>query len=167
MAAIRSDRAIGIFEHTGEAEQAVTELWKAGFPHDAIDLITRDGITPATPNLHLQTEAGNGALTGAIIGSILGALVGAVCFYYFYGIAAFDSGALIAGLIGGGALGAAGGAFLGPFVAMAITEDDKHYFAHAIDEGRTIVVVRVPHRVAAAQEILHRCGAQERRPAGV
>jgi hypothetical protein len=167
MAAIRSDRAVGIFEHTGEAEQAVTELWKAGFPHDAIDLITRDGITPATPNLHLQTEAGNGAVIGAIIGSILGAMAGVVCFYYISGIGAFDSGAWIAGLIGGGALGAAGGTFLGPFIAMAITEDDRHYFAHAVDEGRTIVVVRVPHRIAEAQEILIRAGAHERRPAGV
>ncbi len=167
MAAKERDLAVGVFEHRPQAEQAVIELWKAGFPHDRVDMVTRHGATPASPNLHLQNEAGTGALAGAAAGAGAGAVAGAVAAVLVPGIGTVLGGGLLAGLIGGAALGAAGGTFLGPFVALEMGEDDAHYYAHAVDEGRTVVVVKAPHRGDEARAILRRMGAHERRPAVV
>jgi hypothetical protein len=163
----RSDLVAGVFEHRPQAEQAVVELWKAGFAHDRVDMVTREGATEATPNLHLQHEAGDGAIAGAIGGAGAGAVAGAVAVMLVPGIGTVLGGGLLAGIIGGAALGAAGGTFLGPFIALEMSEDDAHYYARAVDEGRTVVVVKDPHRAGEAREILRRMGARERQPAAV
>ncbi len=165
MAARDSDLVVGVFEHRPQAEQAVTELWKAGFPHDRIDMVTRQGPEPASPNLHLQGEASTGAVTGAVAGAGVGAVAGALAMMLVPGMGTVLGGGLLAGAIGGAALGAAGGTFLGPFLALEMGEDDAHYYSHAVDEGRTIVVVKTPDRPAEAQAILRRAGARERQPA--
>lgn len=167
MAMNGSDLAVGVFEHRPQAERAVIELWKAGFAHDRVDMVTRDGATPASPNLHLQNEAGSGAVAGAVAGAGAGAVAGAVAVMLVPGIGTVIGGGLLAGLLGGAALGAAGGTFLGPFVALQMGEDDAHYYAKAVDEGRTVVVVKDPHRGDEARSILRRAGATERHPAAV
>jgi hypothetical protein len=164
MATKRSDLVVGVFEHRPQAEQAITELWKAGFAHDRIDMVTRDGETAATPNLHLQTDAGNSAVTGAVGGAGAGALVGALAVTLLPGVGTVLGGGLLAGLIGGALLGAAGGAFVGPFLALEMNEDDAHYYAHHVDEGRTVVIVKTPDRIEEARSILQRAGAHERQP---
>jgi hypothetical protein len=167
MATNHRDLAVGVFEHRWQAEHAVVELWKAGFAHDRVDLVTRDGATQASPNLHLQEEASEGALAGAAAGAGLGAVAGAAAAMLIPGIGTVLGGGLLAGLIGGAALGAAGGTFVGPFIALEMAEDDAHYYSHAVDEGRTVVVVKDPHRGDEAREILRKAGAQERVPAPV
>jgi hypothetical protein len=163
----RNGLVVGVFEHRTQAERAITELWKAGFAHDRIDMVTREGETEATPNLHLQDEAGLGAVAGALGGAGAGAVAGAIAVMFIPGLGTVLGGGLLAGIIGGAALGAAGGTFLGPFVALEMTEDDAHYYAHALDEGKTIIIVKVPERAEEARTILRQAGACERLPAGV
>ena len=167
MATNHRDLAVGVFEHRWQAEHAVVELWKAGFAHDRVDLVTKEGATQATPNLHLQHEATEGALAGAAAGAGVGAVAGTVAALLIPGIGTVLGGGLLAGLIGGAALGAAGGTFLGPFIALEMGEDDAHYYAHAVDEGRTVVVVKDPHRGDEAREILKKAGALDRVSAAV
>jgi hypothetical protein len=167
MAAKNRDLVVGVFEHRPQAERAVIELWKAGFAHDRVDLVTRDGATQASPNLHLQNDASDGALAGAAAGAGVGAVAGAIAMMFVPGIGTVLGGGLLAGLIGGAALGAAGGTFIGPFIALEMAEDDAHYYAHAVDEGRTVVVVKDPHRGDEARAILREAGARERVPAPV
>src|SRR4051812_37512305 len=115
MTVTRRDLAVGVFEHRTQAERAVTELWNAGFPHDRIDIVTREGAIAGTPNVHLQGEADQSALTGALAGGSAGAVLGALTFMFIPGLGTVLGGGLLAGIIGGAALGAAGGTFLGPF----------------------------------------------------
>jgi hypothetical protein len=168
MATKGHDVVAGCFPHRAQAEQAVAELWKAGFPHDRIDMVTRTGEqVQASPNLHYQKDAGDGALAGAVAGAGAGAIVGAAALTLIPGVGTVIGGGLLAGLLGGAALGAAGGAFLGPFVALEMSEEDARYYAHAVDEGRTVVLVKTPDRRDEACAVLKKHGATRREAAGV
>jgi hypothetical protein len=165
MAARHNDLVIGVFEHRPQAERAVTELWKAGFPHDRIDMVTGEGAEEATPNLHMQTDAGKSAVAGALGGAGAGAIAGAVLVTLVPGIGTVLGGGLLAGVLGGALLGAAGGTFLGPFLALEMSEDDAHYYARHVDEGRIVVMVKTPDRAEEARAILLLAGALEQVPA--
>ena len=167
MAARTPDLVVGVFEHRPQAEQAVAELWKVGFAHDRIDMATRDGVTQASPNLHLQQNVAHSALTGAVAGASAGAVAGALAVGLLVpGLGTVIGGGLLAGALGGAALGAAGGTFLGPFIALEMGEDDAHYYAHAVDEGRTVVLVDAGGRAGEARAVLRRHGGRGRGDAG-
>ena len=63
-------------------------------------------------------------------------------------------------VIAGAAAGAAGGVYLGPFIAMGLSEQESREYAQALREGRTIVAVRAGDRAAEATSILRRQGAR-------
>lgn len=152
----RKDLVIGVFEQEAQAEQAVSALWKAGFAPDRIDMANRRmGVVPGTPRLQFQKDAAEGATTGAVAGAGAGAVAGAVAGSLLPGV-----GTVLGG-IGGAALGAAGGTFLGPFLAMEISEEDAHHYSNAIDQGRTLVIVRQLGRSDEAREILRNHGGFE------
>lgn len=163
MAHDRHNLVVGVFDHQAPAEQAVLELWQAGFAHDRVDMVTRSqGVTKATPDLQRQKDAADGALTGAVAGVSAGAVAGAIAFALVPGIGAAIGGGLLATVIGGACLGAAGGTFLGPFIALQMDEDEAHYYAHQVDEGRTVVLVQTENRVPEARVILRKYGGRER-----
>jgi hypothetical protein len=154
---------VGVFEHQGQAEQAIADLWRAGFPHDRVDMATRSqGLMEATPQLELARDAADGAISGAVAGATIGTVAGLAAFALIPGLGVVIGGGLLAGALGGMALGAAGGTFLGPFIALEMDEADAQYYAHQIDEGRTVVVVQTPDRMEEARAILRRHGAVER-----
>ena len=75
----KKDLVIGVFEQDVQAEQAVSDLWKAGFAPDRIDMANRRmGVVPGTPRLQFQKDAAEGATTGAVAGAATGAVAGAV-----------------------------------------------------------------------------------------
>lgn len=152
----RKDLVIGVFEQEAQAEQAVAALWKAGFAPDRIDMANRRmGVVPGTPRLQFQKDAAEGATAGAVAGAASGAVAGAVAGSLIPGV-----GTVIGG-VGGAALGAAGGTFLGPFVAMEVAEEDANHYSHAIDQGRTLVIVRQIGRTDEAREVLRTHGGYE------
>ena len=145
----KKDLVIGVFDQEAQAEQAVSALWRAGFAPDRIDMANRRmGVVPGTPRLQFQKDAAEGATTGAIAGAGAGAVAGAVAGSLLPGV-----GTLLGG-IGGAALGAAGGTFLGPFLAMEISEEDVHHYSDAVNQGRTLVIVRQVGRADKARDIL-------------
>lgn len=150
------DLVVGVFEQEAQAEQAVSALWRAGFAPDRVDMANRRmGVVPGTPRLQFQKDAAEGATTGAVAGAGAGAVAGAVAGSVLPGI-----GTVIGG-IGGAALGAAAGTFLGPFLAMEISEDDARHYSHAIDQGRTLVIVRQIGHTDEARDILREHGGAE------
>jgi hypothetical protein len=152
----RKDLVIGVFEQEAPAEKAVSALWKAGFAPDRIEMANRRlGVVPGTPRLQFQKDTAEGASTGAVAGAATGAVAGALAGSLLPGV-----GTVIGG-IGGAALGAAGGTFLGPFLAMEISEDDARHYSNAIDQGRTLVVVRQIGRCDEARDILRNHGGYE------
>jgi hypothetical protein len=152
----RKDLVIGVFEEEAQAEQAVSALWRAGFAPDRISMANhRMGVVAGTPRLQFQKDAAEGATTGAVAGVGAGAVAGAVAGSLLPGV-----GTVLGG-IGGAALGAAGGTLLGPFLAMEISEEHAHHYSNAIDQGRTLVIVRQIGRCDEAREILRALGGAE------
>jgi len=154
---------VGVFDHYRQAAAAIEDLWKAGFGQDQIEMITpaeqvrEKATTEAVPQKDAETGAVAGAVTGATVGAIAGAL--AMTLVPPLGLAV--AGAVLTGAVGGAALGAAGGTFLGPFVAMGMTEAHAHHYSRAVEQGATVLIVKELDRAADARAILARHGARE------
>ena len=164
----REDLVVAVFDDTRHAEQAITDLYQAGFALDKIDMVTRSqGETSATPQFAAQKEAADGAIAGAATGAGVGAVAGmaaAAAMMMIPGVGIVLGAGLLMGAIGGAALGATGGSLIGPFIALEMSEEDAHYYARAVsDEGRTVVLVQTPNRQADARAILTRHGGRDRR----
>jgi hypothetical protein len=157
----------GVFDDARQAEKAIADLYRAGFPIDRIDLVTRSqGETEGTPDFALQKNAAGGTMTGGAIGAAVGALAVAAATLVFPGLGLVLGGGLLTTVVGGAALGAAGGSLLGTFVALEMSEADATYYARAVqEEGRTVVLVQTPDRPEEARAILARNGARQRTPA--
>ncbi|HTU90152.1 MAG TPA: hypothetical protein VMF69_08775 [Gemmataceae bacterium] len=152
----RKDLTIGVFEQEAQAEKAVAALWRAGFAPDRINVANRRvGVVQGTPRLQFQEDAADGATAGAVAGATAGAVAGVIAGSLLPGV-----GTVLGG-IGGAALGAAGGTFLGPFVAMDLSEEDATHYSHAVDRGQTVVIVRQIGRTDEAREILCAQGGLE------
>jgi len=163
MTAKRYNLVIGVFDNQAQAQQAILDLYRAGFGQDNIDLVTRDqGVTKATPNPEVKKDAADGALTGALAGASAGAVAGALAMVLIPGLGTVIGGGLLAGVIGGAALGAAGGTFLGPFIALEMSEEEAHYYSGQVEQGRTVVIVQTPDRAEEARAILQRHGGRQR-----
>src|SRR5258708_3467740 len=75
----KSDSVAGVFDDVRQAERAIADLYKAGFPIDRIDMVTgSQGETEGTPDFALQKNAAEGTVRGAAAGAGLGALAGAL-----------------------------------------------------------------------------------------
>src|SRR5947199_7294109 len=73
MTAPKHNLVVGVFDHLPPAEQAIQDLWQAGFAHDRIDMVTRSqGVTEGTPRFERDKDAATGALTGAAAGAATG-----------------------------------------------------------------------------------------------
>ena len=54
----KDDIVAGVFDDARQAEQAIADLYRAGFPIDKIDMVTRSqGETEGTPDFALQKNA--------------------------------------------------------------------------------------------------------------
>jgi len=152
------------FDDAQAAEQAVADLWAAGFAQDRVDMVSgAQGLTEATPDMRNQAAAADGALVGAVTGASAGAIAGATLVMLIPGLGAVIGGGLLAGILGGAAMGAAGGTFLGPFAAL-MEEEDAHHYTSEVHAGRIVVLVRAFDRAPEAQEILTRHGGVQRNP---
>jgi len=167
----KNDIVAGVFDDARQGERAVADLYRAGFPTDRIDMVTRSqGETEGTPDFALQKNAADGTVAGAVAGAGVGALAAAaVATLAVPGIGLMLGAGLLASVIGGGALlGAAGGSLVGTFAALEMSEDDARFYARAVqDEGRTVVLVQTPDRRDEARVILERNGARRRATAPV
>ncbi len=162
----KDDIVAGVFDDVRQAEQAIADLYRAGFSIDKIDMVTRSqGETEGTPDFALQKNAADGTVTGAAAGAAVGALAAAaIATLAIPGFGLVLGSGLLASFIGGGVLlGAFGGSLVGTFTALEMSEDDAHYYARAVErEGRTVVLVQTPDRRDAARAILDRHGAHQR-----
>jgi hypothetical protein len=160
------DLVAGVFDDARQAERAVADLYRAGFPIDKMDMVTRSqGETEATPDFALQKNAAEGTVAGAAVGAGVGALAAAAAATLAVPRVGVVLGTgLLASVIGGAALlGAAGGSLVGTFIALEMSEEDARYYARAVQaEGRTVVLVQTLDRRDEARAILDRHGARPR-----
>jgi hypothetical protein len=163
MTTTHSSTVVAAFDQRGQAEVALDKLWHAGFPHDHIGILIpgKGEVEAQTPEGRVEDRAASGAVTGAVAGGGLGALAGAIMTGLIPGIGPVVAGGLLTGIITGGLAGAAGGTYLGPFIALGLTEADARFYHERVQSGRTIVVVHAGDRVVDAVAILRNCGGHD------
>jgi hypothetical protein len=158
MLATTNATALGSFESRAQAEQAVTELLRAGFTGSQIGFLTRDNeriVTDATPK---EVQAETGAATGAVTGGAIGAVLGGVVALTIPAIGPVLAAGVLAGVLGGTAAGAWGGGLLGALIGFALPEEAARYYEEDLNQGRTLVLVQAGDRYTEAVDILSRCG---------
>lgn len=158
---------VGAFAERTHAQEAVSELRRAGFQEDEIGLIARDqtrGALGAHEVQRLETSEGEGVTEGAVAGSLTGAGLAGL---WAIGISAgimpaigpAIAGGILASLLTSAVAGAAVGGVLGSLVGLGLSEDEARHYEQAFHTGHTIVTVRSPGRVEEAAHIMERFGA--------
>jgi len=165
MQAKQRTTVVGVFEDRRHADQAVSELRKAGFRDDQIGFAMRhdEGDAGATASdTGDETHAGSGALAGALTGLGLGALAG---FGVLAGVIPVVGPAIAAGTLGvilsNAAAGAGIAGLVGALVGAGIPEHEAEFYEGEFQAGRTIVTVTADGRSDEATAILRRCGAYD------
>lgn len=157
---------VGVFEDRHKADQAVSELLKAGFRQDQIGVAVRhaEGETRATTATADAegSHAGTGALAGALTGLGLGTLAG---MGVLSGVIPVVGPAIAAGTLGVILSNAAAGAgitgLIGALIGAGIPEHEAKYYHKEFEAGRTIVTVKADGRADDATAILRRYGAYD------
>jgi hypothetical protein len=160
---------VGVFNGFAEARWAVEELKRVGYHDEDIGVIGPDGRDakehhtglPGDPT-HTRWEegAGIGAAAGATAGLGLGIAVTAGLIPPLGPVVA--GGTLVALLASAGG-GAAVGTFVGALCGLGIPEEEAHWYAKQLEEGKVVVTVqRADGRIDAAADVLRRAGAESR-----
>ncbi len=170
MALIATERAVlvGVFEERGAAEQAIDELKRAGFRDDQIGYVVRERVLLQTAQPQeeagalsklMNLKTGERATAGAITGGVIGGLLSVSASLLLPGLGAVFAGGVLTATLGGMALGAVSGGFLGALVGEGVPEEDARYYASKAEAGHTIVIVRTDEQRQEALQILQRHGA--------
>lgn len=154
---------VATFDDYAHAKVVIDKLWHAGFAHDHVGIVGpgHEVKEARTPEGEAEHTAAKGAATGAVAGGTVGAVAGALMTGLIPGAGPFIAGGLLGGLLTGAAFGAAGGTFLGPFVALGLTEEDARLYESRFKAGKTIVAVRAGDRVGDAIAILQNNGGRD------
>jgi len=153
---------VGVFEDRRHADQAVSELKKAGFRDDEIGVAMRNDDVAAGTTDAAESHAATGAIAGALTGLGLGALAG---LGVLSGVIPVVGPAIAAGTLGviltNAAAGAAVAGLVGALVGAGIPEEEANYYQGEFEAGRTIVTVKADGRADEALAILRRHGAYD------
>ena len=163
MADTERPTVVGVFEDRRQAERAVGELRRAGFPDDRVGFIARErgAAGPPEGGCDTNTRTEEGMTAGVLTGGAAGALAGAVAAGLIPGVGPVIAAGVFAGALGGAAIGGAAGGVLGALTGMGIPEDEARMYECELSAGRALVTVRVDGRAADAVGILRRFGAYD------
>jgi len=140
---------VGVYDEVSDAQAAVEDLGRAGFPSSDISLLSaaearRRGldVEPETRREGNKSDegAGLGAGAGAVVGGLGGLLVGLGTLLLPGLGLVLAAGPLVTTLIGAG-IGAGLGALVGALIGLGIPEEEAHYYAEAVRRGGTLVAV--------------------------
>lgn len=154
MALTQTRRAIGTFPTRREAEQALRELERSGFPMEKVSVIARDSdrterIAGSNVTEHGGNKVDDGAKTGAVSGGALGGLTGLLVGLGVLAIPGIGpvilagAGAtVLATALSGAAIGAAAGGLLGGLIGLGIPEEDAKLYSDRVSRGDYLVMVQ-------------------------
>lgn len=173
MAARRHRRAIGVFSHREEVEQALIELRDSGFPMDSVSVVAKDSSKDSSlAGVEVTHQVGNkadeGGATGAIAGGTLGGIAGLLVGLGVLAIPGIGpvmlagAGAtVLATALSGGAIGAVAGGLLGALIGLGIPEEQAKVYRDRIAQGGYLVMVEGSDEdLHRAETILNRRGIQ-------
>lgn len=167
--AVGHKRAIGVFAHRRDAEQALTDLRDSGFSMNQVSLIGKDtpqstaaGVDTASPRAGNKADEGAkaGAATGATVGGLGGLLIG-LGVLAIPGIGPVLAGGAVATALAtalsGGAIGAAAGGLTGGLVGLGIPENRARIYSDRLNRGDYLVIVDgTDDQVHRAETVLKR-----------
>jgi len=165
MATTNRNVVVGVFQDRQQAQHAVQELRRVGFPEADIGVAARDTGTSATGTAS-TSDQGSAAGTGAAVGAVAGAGTGAL---WALGIAAgmlpaigpIIAGGILASVLASAAGGAIAGGIAGALIGLGVPEDEANYYDEEFKAGRTIVTVKANGRYDEATNLLRRLGAYD------
>lgn len=144
---------IGVFDTEQQADAAVRELRKEGFPDNEISVIGKDS---GQHGAHGGAHVGDGATWGAGIGGGAGLLATA-------GVLAIPGfGPILAlGPLAATLTAAAGGGIAGALVDYGIPEQQGKHYEKDVKEGKFLAVLKTTHDADQAARTLKSKGAND------
>jgi hypothetical protein len=136
---------VAIYEHIDQAEEAVQQLGKAGFPIDQVSIIAKDLGTEKKVHGFVTScdVAKSSARTGAWVGGIFGLLVGAA-FFWVPGVGPLIVAGSLASALTGGLEGAVAGAavtgVLGWLTSIGIGKRHILKYEESVKAGKYLVI---------------------------
>lgn len=174
MALGKDKRAIGVFSSRQDAEYALNQLERSGFPMRKVSIIARDAarqddIAGVNVSERVGSKADEGAASGAITGGTLGGITGLLVGLGSLAIPgvgpvvlAGEIATTLATTLAGGAIGAAAGGLLGALIGLGIPEERARVYNDRVSRGDYLVIVNgTDDEIARAQTILSDRGIQE------
>ncbi len=153
----------GLFDTREQAQQAIQDLSRAGFPQENISILTMgDHQKPVVEHVTDTGPSGTevGATTGAAIGGLSGLAVG-LGLFAIPGIGpVMAAGPIITTLAGLGA-GLAVGGLLGALVDLGVPDEQARVYAEGVRRGGTVLVYRAERDedVQRVADVMARNGA--------
>jgi hypothetical protein len=167
-------RAVGVFDTRQQAEDALHQLHRSGFPMNKVSIIARDADRDSNiAGVDVQdssgTKADEGATTGALAGGTLGGITGLLVGLGALAIPgvgpillAGELGTVLATTLAGGAIGAATGGLVGALIGLGIPEERARVYSDRVSQGGYLVLVDGNDEdIARAQAVLGNSGIQE------
>lgn len=167
-------RAVGVFTHRRDAEQALHELRDSGLAMEKVSVIVQnpdrnhqigdDEIKERTGD-KADEGATVGGLSGGAVGGLTGLLVGlgtlAIPGVGPIMLAGAAATALVTTLVGA-SIGAATGTFAGALVGWGISEEKARAYNERVEHGHYFIIVDcTSFEIAKVEAILHRWGIEE------
>lgn len=174
MALGQHKRAVGVFSSRQDAESAIDELNRAGFPMNKVSIIARDAdrqgdIAGVDVTDRVGNKADEGATAGALTGGTLGGLTGLLVGLGALAIPgvgpvmlAGELATVLATTVAGGAIGAAAGGLAGALMGLGIPEERARSYSDRVERGDYLVIVNgTDEEIDIAEAILNNRGIQD------
>lgn len=167
-------RAVGVFSHRRDAEQALHELKNSGFAMDRVSIIAknrddRDEIAGTQVTEKVGDKSDEGAKVGGISGGAVGGLTGLLIGLGTLAIPGIGPIMLAGGLattlattLAGAGIGAVAGSLIGGLIGLGIPEERARAYHQRVEEGAYLVIIDgTDAELSRAREILHRRGIED------
>lgn len=167
-------RAIGVFSHRTDVENALHELKNSGFSMDRISVIAKDadrrGDIAGTPvEERIGDKSDEGAATGAVTGGVLGGLTGLLVGLGTLAIPGIGpimlagaTATTLATTLAGAGIGAAAGSLIGALIGLGIPEERARVYNERVERGHYLVIIDgADAEIATVQAIFNRHRVEE------
>ena len=135
MAINQNEVVVGIFEQFVQARNIVKELQHAGYRDEEIGFLSHASMT--------ETEDGKVVnVTSSAVGGVLGGLLGAIGTLLMLGVGSAIVGGILLSAFGIAIVGVLVGNIVGTLTDRSNAEQQRRYFQHEREKGRTIVLVK-------------------------
>lgn len=146
-----------LYDNYSDAAGAVSELERAGVPHDNISIVANnaegwyredgDGSRRIDRDRDGVDDRTEGAATGAGIGAVLGGTAGLLAglgLLAIPGIGPVVAAGWLASTALAAAVGGTAGGLIGALTQAGVSEDEANVYAEGVRRGGTLVTARVP-----------------------